>query len=383
MMFSKRKSNSNPKEAILRGVYIANLRVSGIRVEDDRSLKQPHLHRRRLLFALLLASAFCFFPGPGSSLPENEKSSMMAVVLPPIEPDDSFSYSGPKTPWPLPLFDLVQASTASALSGIPDQELTELGDPNLIGYTLLVSLDDPVRLISLFGLGIRNIVIDPGHGGIDPGAVGAMGTKEKEITLDVALQLKNRLNRIGAYNVLLTRESDRTMPLARRVQFARDNRADLFISLHVNSLPNQSVNVVETYYFGPPLSAETLRLAEQENKESHYAVQELSAIIQDFGNTVKRQESAMLAASIQESLCRNVKNHDAGVLDVGIKMAPFVVLSQVEAPSVLVEISCLTKEKEEAKLASENYREEIASFLEEGILGYLGKQQFNISRWER
>jgi N-acetylmuramoyl-L-alanine amidase len=91
----------------------------------------------------------------------------------------------------------------------------------------------------------------------------------------------------------------------------------------------------------------------------------------------------MLAASIQESLCRNVKNHDAGVLDVGIKMAPFVVLSQVEAPSVLVEISCLTKEKEEAKLASENYREEIASFLEEGILGYLGKQQFNISRWER
>ncbi|PKN63567.1 MAG: hypothetical protein CVU57_18495 [Deltaproteobacteria bacterium HGW-Deltaproteobacteria-15] len=383
MIFSKRKSNSNPKEAILRGVYIANLRVSGKRVEDDRSLKQPHLHRRRLLFTVLLAAVFCFFPGPGSSLPENEKSSMTAVVLPPIEPDDSFSYSGPETPWPLPLFDLVRASTASALPGIPDQELTELGDPNLIGYTLLVSRDDPVRLISLFGLGIRNIVIDPGHGGIDPGAVGAMGTKEKEITLDVALQLKNRLSRIGAYNVLLTRESDRTMPLAKRVQFARDNRADLFISLHVNALPNQSVNVVETYYFGPPLSAETLRLAEQENKESHYAVQELSAIIQDFGNTVKRQESAMLAASIQESLCRNVKNHDAGVLDVGIKMAPFVVLSQVEAPSVLVEISCLTKEKEEAKLASEKYREEIASFLEEGILGYLGKQQFNISRWER
>lgn len=382
-MFSKRKSNSNPKEAILRGVYIANLRVSGIRVEDDRSLKQPSLHRRRLLFAVLLAAVLCFLPGPGSSLPENEKSSMMAVVLPPIEPDDSFSYSGPKTPWPLPLFDLAQASTASALSDIPDQDLTEFGDPNLVGYTLLVSRDDPVRLISLFGLGIRNIVIDPGHGGIDPGAVGAMGTKEKEITLDVALQLKNRLSRIGAYNVLLTRDSDRTIPLAKRVQFARDNKADLFISLHVNSLPNQSVNVVETYYFGPPLSAETLRLAEQENKESHYAVQELSAIIQDFGNTVKRQESAMLAASIQESLCRNVKNHDAGVLDVGIKMAPFVVLSQVEAPSVLVEISCLTKEKEEVKLASEKYREEIASFLEEGILGYLGKQQFNISRWER
>ncbi|MDD5205509.1 MAG: N-acetylmuramoyl-L-alanine amidase [Desulfobacterales bacterium] len=383
MMFSKRKSNSNPKEAILRGVYIANLKVSGKRVEDDRALKQPSLHRRRSLFAVLLAAAFCFFPGPGSSLPENEKSPMMAMVLPPIEPDDSFSYSGPETPWPLPLFDLVQASTENALSGIPDQDLTEFGDPNLVGYTLLVSQDDPVRLTSLFGLGIRNIVIDPGHGGIDPGAVGAMGTKEKEITLDVALQLKNRLSRIGAYNVLLTRDSDRTMSLAKRVQFAKDNRADLFISLHVNALPDQSVNVVETYYFGPPLSAETLRLAEQENKESHYAVQELSAIIQDFGNTVKRQESAMLAASIQESLCRNVKNHDAGVLDVGIKMAPFVVLSQVEAPSVLVEISCLTKEKEEAKLASEKYREEIASFLEEGVLGYLGKQQFNISRWER
>jgi N-acetylmuramoyl-L-alanine amidase len=371
MIFSKRKSGSDPKEAILRGVYIANLRVAGKRVEDARPLKQQFSRKKRVWFlAVLLAAALYLSSGPGPSLSENEEPSRMALPSPPIAPNDSVSSSGPKIRQAIPLPSPLQAST---LADIPDQDFTELSDHNLLDYSLLVSRGDQVRLISLFGLDIKNIIIDPGHGGIDPGALGAMGTKEKDITLDVALRLKNRLSRIGTYNVLLTRDSDRTLPLSKRVQFAKDNKADLFISLHVNALPNQSVNAIETYYFGPPLNAEILRLAQQENKESHYAVGELSAIIQDIGNTVKRQESARLAASIQKSLFRNVKHHDAGVFDVGIKMAPFVVLSQVEAPSVLVEISCLSNEEEEAKLASAEYREEVASFLEEGIIKYLGK----------
>jgi N-acetylmuramoyl-L-alanine amidase len=159
--------------------------------------------------------------------------------------------------------------------------------------------------------------------------------------------------------------------LAKRVEFAKEHKADLFISIHVNALPNQSVNAIETYYFGPPLNAETLQLAEQENKGSLYSIGELSGIIQDIGNTVKRQESEMLAASIQKSLYRNVRNLDTQVFDVGIKMAPFVVLSKVAVPSVLVEISCLSKEEEEARLNSTDYRDKIASFIEEGIIAYL------------
>ena len=136
--------------------------------------------------------------------------------------------------------------------------------------------------------------------------------------------------------------------------------------------------MIETYYFGPPLNAETLQVAEQENKESHYSIGELNAIIQDIGNTVKRQESAMLAAAIQQSLLENVRHQDAQVRDWGIKTAPFVVLSQVEAPSVLVEMSCLTKKKEEVKLASPDYREKLAAFMEEGIVAYLKTPQFKI-----
>jgi N-acetylmuramoyl-L-alanine amidase len=257
---------------------------------------------------------------------------------------------------------------------VPLYDLYVNGKQHSQDYSLLISRSDHIRLSSLFGLDIKKIVIDPGHGGRDPGAIGVRGTKEEDINLDVSLRLRDRLLRKDGYIVLLTRETDRTLSLAQRVEFAKTSRADLFISVHVNSLPNQGVNVIETYYFGPPLNSESLRLAEQENKESHFTIGELDGIIQDIGNTLKRQESAMLAASIQESLFRNVRNHDDQVLDVGIKTAPFVVLSRIEVPSVLVEISCLTKEEEEVKLASADYREKIASFVEEGIIRYLETQ---------
>jgi N-acetylmuramoyl-L-alanine amidase len=143
------------------------------------------------------------------------------------------------------------------------------------------------------------------------------------------------------------------------------------------------MNIIETYYFGAPLNSDTLRLAEQENKESHFSVGELDSIIQDLGNTLKRQESAKLATAIQASLFKNIRYQDAQVRDIGIKMAPFVVLSQIEVPSVLVEISCITKVKEEAKLASSKYRSKVASYMEEGIIAYLATQDFKLLRGEK
>ena len=194
------------------------------------------------------------------------------------------------------------------------------------------------------------------------------------MTLDVALRWKSRLKQRGKYNVLLTREKDNFVSLAKRVEFANSVNTDLFVSIHVNSLPNRDVNVIETYYFGPPQNDETLRLAQRENKDSNYSIGELKAIIQDISDTVKRQESVRLARAIQDRLLSNVRNYDADVLDTGVKVAPFVVLLGVEAPSVLAEISCITNEEEEGKLASEEYREKIASFLEEGIVRYLTKK---------
>jgi N-acetylmuramoyl-L-alanine amidase len=259
---------------------------------------------------------------------------------------------------------------------IPIWDFDLPGDQRISDYNLLLSGNDTIRLSALFGLDVKTIVIDPGHGGQDPGAIGPNGTQEKEITLDVARRLKEKLLKGGGYSVLLTRGEDRTLSLAQRVAFAKEHKADLFISVHVNSIPDHAVNIIETYYFGPPLNSETLRLAEQENKESHYTIRELDAIVQDIGNTVKRQESARLAASIQNSLFRNIQHHDAKVRDFGIKMAPFVVLSQSEVPSVLVEISCITQKKEEKKLASAQYRAQIASYIEEGVGTYLDIKHF-------
>jgi N-acetylmuramoyl-L-alanine amidase len=154
--------------------------------------------------------------------------------------------------------------------------------------------------------------------------------------------------------------------------------------VHVNSLPgNETINFIETYYFGPPLNSETLKLAATENKESHFTVGEIDAIIEDIGNTIKRQESVKLAASIQQSLFNNIRVQDRNVRDIGIKSAPFVVLSQIEVPSVLVEISCITKPAEEKKLATAEYRSKVASYMEEGIVSYLEAQHYSAKRGEK
>ena len=382
-MFLRRKRILNEKALILREIYHDNLRMAGKFIEEDRAKSKWHTLLKPLqTLAVMLIVALFPFSELDPALSGNDKPAFHAI------PAVSGKMMGAVPHIESPVSDTLAPFRTAGYrpEGIVDVPsvwnftIPEPPGPN--DYNLLLSGSDKVRLSSLFGLGIKTIVIDPGHGGRDPGAIGAMGTMEKEITLDVALKLRDRLDKLGRYNVLLTRKKDRTLSLADRVQFAKDNSSDIFISIHVNSLPDVKLNIIETYYFGAPLNSETIRLAEAENKESHFSVGELDAIVQDFGNTLKRQESAKLATAIQVNLFKNIKYQDAQVLDFGIKMAPFVVLSQIEVPSVLVEISCITKAREEVKLASSKYRTEIASYMEEGIVAYLESQDFQLSRGE-
>lgn len=376
--FLKNKRSSNNKEAILREIYYDNLRMAGKRIEDDRSIWKWFAHVKPLqTFAIMLVVALFPFSELDPSLYVREKLPFPAA---PSVSEKTVAATSNSFHLPAVIEHIGSADSRSEglLGEIPFWNSAEAADPGLKDYNLLLSGDDKVRLSSVFGLGVKTIVIDPGHGGRDPGAIGARGTMEKEITLDVALKLKARLVELGRYKVLLTRESDRTLSLADRVQFARNNQADLFISVHVNSFPNETINMIETYYFGAPLNSETILLAEQENKESHFSVGELDSIIQDFGNTLKRQESAKLAAAIQTSLFKNIRYQDARVRNFGVKMAPFVVLSQIEVPSVLVEISCITKVEEEEKMALSQYRSKVASYIEEGVVTYLETQNFKL-----
>jgi len=229
-----------------------------------------------------------------------------------------------------------------------------------------------VPLKQMFGLGVKTIVIDPGHGGTDPGAEGKLGLKEKDITLDIAHRLRERL-RSRKLNTVLTREDDGTLPLHARTEFANSMRADLFVSIHVNYLPSRPINIIETYYFGPSEDKEALSLAVKENADSHYRLGEFKEMIEKIGDTLKLQESRKFASLIQQSLYLNIRQQNSGVLDYGIKRAPFVVLLGVEMPGVLAEVSCLSNKEEELKLYTARYREDIARYLESGILNYLGK----------
>ncbi len=229
-------------------------------------------------------------------------------------------------------------------------------------------------LAKLFGLSVRTIVIDPGHGGRDPGAIGKSGVYEKDIALEIGKRLQSRLKAYGKYNVLLTRSTDHTMSLRKRVEYANNNFADLFISIHVNYFPSDKVNFVETFYFGPTKDNKTAKLAERENVNSNYVYAEFKDMIQKIGDTMKFQESKELAAAVQNSLYTEIRKISKSSTNHGIKSAPFVVLLGLDGPSILTEVTSLNNKAEEKRLNSSAYRDKIAKFLEKGIVTYLNKK---------
>ncbi len=357
--------NTKLKEVILKGVHEENkklLEYGHVGVKAARRRRRGKFALRTfsvLLIAILfVATRFMIFPNQYDQLAPSEEQTATSTIMPWAS---VVMQATPSTPRPWTPVDV---------------------DPSeLVNYGLLLN-DEQVRVSSVFGLDVQTIVIDPGHGGKDPGATGSLGTNEKDIVLDIGLRLRDALIKSGGYKVVMTRESDEFISLADRVKVANSNRTDLFISLHVNAIPQKEYNVTETYYFGPPSDQYTLRLAEQENRGSEIRTVDFKNMIKKIGDTMKEQESAMLAASIQNSLFNNMKKYDRKISDNGIKIAPFVVLLGVNAPSVLVEISCITQKDEEANLKKTGYRQRITSFIKDGVTTYLEQRHLQIVEGE-
>ena len=221
----------------------------------------------------------------------------------------------------------------------------------------------------VLGLQVRTIVVDPGHGGRDPGAVGPGLLEEKDVTLDVARRLRDRLAAAGPYRVLLTRDDDRAVSLADRVAFADAADADLFVSVHVNALPDPSLAPVETYFFGVQADSAARALARKGNAGGGFSVAEFNAAVRRAGMDVKLQESRALARSVQRALVAGGAVPDRA--DWGAKPAPFAVLLHTKAPAILAEITALSNPAEEARLRTTERREAIAAALERGVLAYL------------
>jgi N-acetylmuramoyl-L-alanine amidase len=231
------------------------------------------------------------------------------------------------------------------------------------------SQDSPLPLAQQLGLGIKRIVLDPGHGGKDPGAIGPRGLKEKEVTLDLARRLKPLLERQG-YEVLMTRNSDVFIPLHERTAFANQNRADLFISIHTNASRNSKVRGIETYFLGVAKSREASETAMLENAISQQALSDLEKILFDLTRTSNLKQSSDLAESIQQNLVWGLNDSFRGVPDLGVKQASFYVLIGAQMPAVLVETSFISNPTGEGLLSREDYRDQLAQSIFRGILSY-------------
>ncbi len=219
---------------------------------------------------------------------------------------------------------------------------------------------------------IRTIVIDPGHGGRDPGAIGRrFKTQEKDVNLTVSLKLKSLLENELGIRVLLTRSDDRFIPLFDRTKFANDNKADLFVSIHANASRNTASHGIETYYLSTATTSDARAVEALENQvvelyegglEAVKRYDDLSFILSDILQSEHLEASNTLAFQIQQNMVFGTK-----AIDRGVKQANFFVLRGAYMPAVLIELGFLSNANEEALLRNSEYQDRLARTIFEGI----------------
>lgn len=223
------------------------------------------------------------------------------------------------------------------------------------------------------GLEVKRIVIDPGHGGKDKGAVGASGVYEKTVTLAVALELKKVLESQLGCQVILTRSTDKYVPLEARAAMANASKADLFISIHTNAHPDPRYYGTETYFLDFSKDQESARVAAFENATSTKKISDLEKILHDLLMNTKIKESSQLAKMVQTHMVKRLKvgGPYEDVRDLGVKQAPFWVLLGAEMPCILVETAFITNPREESRLQDKGFRRLMAEGMASGIGAYV------------
>jgi N-acetylmuramoyl-L-alanine amidase len=222
---------------------------------------------------------------------------------------------------------------------------------------------------------IETIVIDPGHGGKDPGAVGRNGTEEKDITLQVGLLLRELLIHKLGKRVLMTRDRDVFVELEDRAKFANSQGADLFVSIHVNAHPQRATKGVEIYHFGEASDPRALAVAARENgtpiEETGVSVQYLIA---DLLTSKKMELSQDLAFFTRQALVSHLSGF-YDVVDHGVKTGPFYVLRFTAMPSMLAEIAFISNPTEERLMQGQPFLSRIAEGLFAGIKTFINPLQ--------
>ena len=266
---------------------------------------------------------------------------------------------------PVPPPVTLEASGVTTTPAEPTEELLSAAAP----AAPATNLTGGFSLARQLGLGVSRIVIDPGHGGHDPGAR-HKGASEASLVLDIALRLEKLLLAQPGFEVVLTRRTDVYLPLEARTAMANRERADLFLSIHANASRNTAARGIETYVLNFATNPAAEAVAARENSASVQAMRQLPDLLKAIALNNKLDESRDFARMVQSAMIRQLRSQDPGVRDLGVKQAPFVVLIGAGMPSVLAEVSFLTHPREGQLLRSSPYRQRIAEALYDAVLRY-------------
>jgi N-acetylmuramoyl-L-alanine amidase len=290
-----------------------------------------------------------------------------APVEPPAKPEPVVLVPSLPTPPPSPA-----ATIASRGPGLESDAAVVLSRPSAPLPPPAVpaaNSDGKFSLARQLGLGISRIVIDPGHGGHDPGAQ-ANGVNEAELVLDVAQRLSRLVRKQTSIDVVMTRDADVFIPLEERTAIANRADADLFLSIHANASRNLTARGIETYFLNFASNPGAEAVAARENSGSGRTMHNLPDIVRAIALNNKLNESRDFAEMVQHAMTSKLAARGRAVKDLGVKHAPFVVLIGAIMPSVLAEISFVTNRQEGQWLKTAAYRQQIAEALLDAVLQY-------------
>ncbi len=231
--------------------------------------------------------------------------------------------------------------------------------------------DTTASLAKQLGLKVRRIVIDPGHGGKDPGCSFRGGVKEKHIVLSIAKLLAKKIEKKIGCEVILTRSTDTFLSLERRTAIANMKKADLFISLHINAHKNRKIWGLETYFLNMATDERAVMVAARENATSEKNISDLQAILNDLMLNTKIHESSRLAHEVHKGMISLVSRRYKRARSLGVKQAPFYVLIGAQMPAILVEAGFLSNSTERKRLVSKKYQDNVAEGIFSGIRAYI------------
>jgi len=213
------------------------------------------------------------------------------------------------------------------------------------------------------------IILDPGHGGKDPGAISKTKIREKDIVLKISAKLAAILRKKGA-EVSFTRQNDRFIELGKRNEIANRRQCDLFLSIHANASPRKDSEGIEIYYLNKATDSASRRIAARENAGAPKKEKDIEMILSDLIQTAATEESAELAKKVAGSI-RHRMQKKYRVKEIGVKTALFYVLVGAKCPSLLIETGFITNPKEGRRLKQARYQMDLVRSIAEGISVYL------------